>query len=630
MAVPLQDILSSQNYAGSLFSLPDFTTAFLVLMLGSVVLAKGSLSRISVAFYLTTLTMGLWLVCFGVMYSAKTAEVALFWARLGYLGVALIPSTCYDFAIRVTSLEERYRQTSLLFWALSAFFLTTAIFSDRFIFSMRLYFWGYYPQYGPLGSLFLIFFSVVILLSLRVYFRSWRREDPNTLAEKRAKMFFIAFAIAYLSSIDFPAKYGLTIYPIGYLPIFFFCLLASWAILRMKLVPFTPAYAAKNIIDTMWEALFVLDDNGFIRLTNPAAARLLNQPEKEILGSTLHTYFSLPHGRQEIQRIVEVGSSNSFQIDGRGHDLAAKYFELSYSGLKDQAGKVTALICIVHDLTEQQLARQELEKVNRRLEERVQERTAELQTAHKRLLQTEKLCAVGKLSASIAHEFGSPIFAIRNLLESLRDNRAKANQSDDHSLLDLGIQECERLKKLLASLRDFYAPTAAAVSMVDLQQVIEEVLLFYRTRLQTNNITVNRNYHAGLPPLAVSADQFKQVVLNLLSNAEEAIRGAGTIDITTDCRDNQVILSFRDSGAGMDPTILDHIFEPFVTTKDKKIGTGLGLSITYGIIKGYGGDITVDSTPGQGTIFTLILPCSIRPPADLLADKSGFKTEKDP
>ena len=603
----LREIITGQSYSTDYYALPVAVTALLIWLLGGVVLLRGALSRITVAFFLITSAIGIWLSCFAMMYGATNTHVALFWARAGYLGVAFLPAACYDFATRVTSSEKRYGKISLLFWFLSLFFFLAAISSDRFIASLTRYYWGYYPRYGPLGDLFLLFFAVATTLSLLIYYQSWRHTVADTLTEERAKSFCIAFAIAYLGSVDFLAKYGLEVYPFGYLPILVFCLLSARAILRHKLVTITPAYAARNIISTMREALFVLDGNGVIRLTNPAAARLLQVAENEILGTTMHTFFSLPLRNQDIHRFVEEGSSNSFEIAGRGSELSARFFELSYSGLKDSAGKVTGLTCIVHDLTEQRQVRQELETANRHLEDRIQERTAELQTAHKRLLQSEKLCAVGKLSASIAHEFGSPIFAIRNLLESIRGSQPPL--SDDGQLIELGIQECERLKKMLANLRDFYTPTTETLSMVNLHQIIEEVLVFYRSHLRKKNITVTGNFHADLPWLFGSPDQLKQVVLNLLSNAEEAIPSDGTIEITTDFRENQIVLSVKDSGEGIDEAIIDHIFEPFITTKDQKIGTGLGLSISYGIIKGYGGDIAVDSAPERGTVFTVTLPC---------------------
>ncbi len=250
---------------------------------------------------------------------------------------------------------------------------------------------------------------------------------------------------------------------------------------------------------------------------------------------------------------------------------------------------------------------EELQKAHGQMENRVKERTAQLELAHDQLLHAEKLSAIGKLSASIAHEFNNPLFGIRNVLDGIRK---RANlEKDDFELLEMALEECDRMKFLIQDLQDFNRPTSGVTAPMDVHKTIDSILLLVKKEFQNKNIQVKKHTAAKMPNILGVADQIKQVLLNLLNNAGDAMpKKGGIITITTEVLDNEVAIHIKDTGVGIKPENMAHIFEPFFTTKPNVKGTGLGLAVSYGIINKHNGKIEVESNPCHGTTFSVILP----------------------
>ena len=259
------------------------------------------------------------------------------------------------------------------------------------------------------------------------------------------------------------------------------------------------------------------------------------------------------------------------------------------------------------DITEHERTKEALKKAKEDCEQLVTERTLELQKSHEQLLHSEKLAAVGNLSASIAHEFNNPLQSIMTIIKGI-GQYANLDQKEGE-LLSLALQECKRMANLIANLQDFYRPTTGKVEPVDLHAVLEALLLMAKKEYHTRKITVVREYADDLPAVAGVVDQLKQVLLNLLNNAADACEGSGTITVATEVSARgKVAVRVRDTGVGIDPDNLRHIFQPFFTTKSAKRGTGLGLPVSYGIVKKHGGDIEVQSERGKGSTFSIFLP----------------------
>ena len=223
------------------------------------------------------------------------------------------------------------------------------------------------------------------------------------------------------------------------------------------------------------------------------------------------------------------------------------------------------------------------------------------------LLHSEKLSALGRLSSSIAHEFGNPLMGVKYLLSDLVE-RPGLN-SEDRDLIELGIEECDRMKKLLKDIGQFNKPTSGKKESISLHNLMDNVLLLQDKFLKSRNLEIKRNYRAAHDEIYAVPDQISQVLLNLTINAADATpQAGGTITVTTENRDEEILLSIKDMGTGIDPAIRDNIFEPFFSTKHAEDGTGLGLSISYGIVKQHQGTLSFESEPGKGTVFTLTLP----------------------
>jgi PAS domain S-box-containing protein len=258
------------------------------------------------------------------------------------------------------------------------------------------------------------------------------------------------------------------------------------------------------------------------------------------------------------------------------------------------------------DITEEQKNKEALEKVHEELERRVRERTLELQKSHQQLLHAEKLSAVGSLSASIAHEFNNPLQSVMTIIKGI--SQYVPLEQKEVELVALALQECHRMKNLIANLRDFYRPSSGKPTLTDLHATLDALLLIGKKDLHTRDITVVKKYASTLPSIMAVPDQLKQVFLNLLTNAADACEGGGAITIATETIEGNVVVHIEDNGTGISPAHLPHIFEPFFTTKPELKGTGLGLSVSYGIIKKHGGHIDVKSEPGKGSLFSVFLP----------------------
>ena len=271
---------------------------------------------------------------------------------------------------------------------------------------------------------------------------------------------------------------------------------------------------------------------------------------------------------------------------------------------------------IVQDISEKKRTEEELSLHRHHLEELVMQRTADLESTHLQLLHAEKLSATGKMAASMAHEFNNPIFGIRNVLEKIK-RRVQMDQKNKR-FVELAIQECDRVTMLIRRVLDFHSPSTDEKVWIDIHESIDDMTLLIEKRFSVRDIRLVKEYAADIPPIEAVPDQFKQVILNILQNAEEAItEGGGQVTIATSARNGSAQIQIRDTGTGISPRVMKNIFDPFFTTKPSVKGTGLGLSVTYGIVKKHRGDILVDSLPGRGTTFTVLFPVRQENPATL-------------
>ncbi|MEP7003037.1 MAG: ATP-binding protein [Chloroflexota bacterium] len=236
------------------------------------------------------------------------------------------------------------------------------------------------------------------------------------------------------------------------------------------------------------------------------------------------------------------------------------------------------------------------------------------------LFDSEKLAATGRLAAAIAHEINNPLEAIQNSLYLL----VKRIPADDPNakFLNIAMKETERMSRILRQMLGFYRP-AADLTPTDLNALIDEAETLVAKRLHDRSVRIEKVLDPSLPKVLASADQIKQVILNLVLNAAEAMPQGGLITVTTESHQDAasgfilagaVQVQVADTGPGISEESLPHIFEPFFSTKGEK-GTGLGLWVSLGIAQSHGGRLQVRNRPGGGTVFSMTLPIG-GPPAD--------------
>jgi PAS domain S-box-containing protein len=258
---------------------------------------------------------------------------------------------------------------------------------------------------------------------------------------------------------------------------------------------------------------------------------------------------------------------------------------------------------LIHQLSKIEKLNRSLKTTNRLLKEK----RLEAEIAQNQVLHAAKLSAIGKLSASIAHEFNNPLQGIMAVLKGLK--RRVVMEEEDAELLDLAITESERMKKLIRTLQEFNRPSSHKKVAMDVNDSIEALLLLYKSDFKRKGISTVLNYAEKLPQILAISDQIKQVILNLLNNAADAcIKPDRIITITTWQEKNRIAMAIKDNGIGIKPEEIDLIFQPFYSTKSEVKGTGLGLSICHGIVQDHHGEIRVESQPGEGSTFTVLLP----------------------
>jgi len=260
----------------------------------------------------------------------------------------------------------------------------------------------------------------------------------------------------------------------------------------------------------------------------------------------------------------------------------------------------------------------ELQDWGRTLERKVKAATHELHIAQAEAARGEKLASVGLLAAGIAHELNNPLTGVLTFAHLVRKQVPEGSPEADD--LDLVIRETKRCAAIIRRLLDFAREKTPEKTFADLNKLIEEATHLIEQSAQVENITINTDLDEQLPAVWIDEDLIKQVVMNMLVNAQHAIEGEGSISIRSRLHPEyrraepgaqpvpMAEITFADTGCGIPEEDLQRIFDPFFTTKGVGKGTGLGLSVSHGTVKAHGGVIEVESTVGKGTEFHIFLP----------------------
>ncbi len=349
-----------------------------------------------------------------------------------------------------------------------------------------------------------------------------------------------------------------------------------------------------KLIESSVDGVVVADREGKVLIFNKGAEGLLGYRAEEVVGKMSVRDIYPPGVAEEVAvklRSADFSGrrkSSSFQLLFRRKDGESIEGELSASIVYDEKGNEVLTVGIIKDLREKRGMERELRKTQ------------------EALLQSEKLAAMGRLTSQIAHELNNPLFGIMNTLELLKSEVPP--ESKRRGILELSLSETVRLTEMLRSMLSFSKPEEEKRVPVKINGLIEGILLVMEKQMRESNIRVTTAFSEEIPEIMASTNQMRQVMLNMIKNAKESMPSGGTLFVRTMRGDGNVRIIIRDTGVGIPEELKDKIFEAFFTTKQKMKGTGLGLSVCYGIVRGHGGEIEVESEVGKGTTFIINLP----------------------
>ena len=283
-------------------------------------------------------------------------------------------------------------------------------------------------------------------------------------------------------------------------------------------------------------------------------------------------------------------------------------------------------------------AQGELKEWTRNLEERVEEKTRNLQKAQEHLVQREKMASLGTLAAVVAHEINNPLSGVltyAKLLHKMMQGEGPGPERLESVRKYLKTIETEvsRCGEIVGNLLEFSRKSGTAAEEVDLNELVERTLFLIGHKLRLQEISLEKDFSTDVPPVTCDADQIQQALLAILMNAMDAMPDGGVLKVGTrlggpgDAGERCVEIEVTDSGVGIPPEIEDRLFDPFFTTKQDKESVGLGLAVVQGIVKSHHGKIDVESEPGK-TTFVMTLPQHTAVREELFAVAAGRETER--
>ncbi|MBI5180874.1 MAG: PAS domain S-box protein [Nitrospirae bacterium] len=336
----------------------------------------------------------------------------------------------------------------------------------------------------------------------------------------------------------------------------------------------------ENLLETANDVIYTLNDEGIITYVNKKVEEW-GYKKGELIGKSFLTILSKRHQGERFKKTVIGGVRQTYEVEVIDKLGEIRYAALSVSPLRSNEGKIVEVLGIAKDITSQ-----------KRLEQQV--------------IQAEKMSAIGQLAAGIAHEINNPLGGILNCLYNLRKKRLSPEREDEYiKSMEDGIH---RVQRTVDQLLDFSLQHEPELTSVNVNSLIEDVLSLIGYAITKNGIKLKKELNPDLPQLMVDQHKMSQVMMNILLNAVQAMKGKGQIRVKTFQEDGWCCIEVMDNGEGIPPNVFPKIFDPFFTTKDVGKGTGLGLAVSRGIVEKHSGRIDVKSELGKGTTFTVKLP----------------------
>ena len=344
----------------------------------------------------------------------------------------------------------------------------------------------------------------------------------------------------------------------------------------------------KRIFEASKDMIAVTDSKGRLLDLNPAGYEMIGPAPAAggIEARSLQEFIADGTEWRQIAHSIDAqGFVSSIEVGLHTGDRSVRRVLLSGGAAREVAEGEETLHFLVKDIEQQYMVREQM-------------------------AQADKLASIGELSSGIAHEINNPLGIILGYTQlMLRNEPGDSDRAADLKTIEKQVRHC---KSIVEDLLNFARTSAPKRELCDIHDLIDDVLHFMQQHARMDGIRLRTVYEREVGPLRLDEKKIRQVFINLLMNARHAVGKEGEITIETEQADGgrKVCIRVRDTGPGIAADLLNRIFDPFFTTKPTGEGTGLGLSVSYGIIKNHGGDIRVESAPGQGAVFTIVLPVS--------------------
>lgn len=572
--------------------IPWAFTCLVLFALAAIIFFRQRDSRVARLFCLMITLVAIWFAGFTGMLASANANSAFIWAKIALAAVAILPAAIYDFTATALRLSIKRGAIIAVVWLVAIAFAVLIIDGDSTIARVAKRPWGFYPVAGRLMPFFLVFFFGILVAQLFEYINELRRtDDPERRARLRELM--AAFIIVYTASIDFTPMFGLMHRPVGYIPVVAFIAFAWQSISRHRLRPITAARAAREILDTMADALFVLDADGRIRVINDAARKLFGYTDVEIAGRSIDILeprdfeATISRTLRDMLRKGPQRDQERVFRDKSGHEIDVA---ISVSPVHEDEIEEGAVV-IVRDIRARKRAVEELHELLRKL----QQSNAELED----------------FAYVASHDLQEPLRKIQAFGDRLKSRFGEQLPPDAIDYLSRMQNAASRMQTLINDLLTFSRVTTKAQPFVpvDLNRVAGEVLHDLEGRIHDTRAEV---IVGDLPTIDADPLQMRQLFQNLLSNALKfhqhdtipQVRISATVEHAT------VEVSVEDNGIGFDEKYADRIFTMFERLHGRATyeGTGIGLAICRKIAVRHNGDIVARSAPGEGATFIVTLP----------------------
>jgi signal transduction histidine kinase len=373
----------------------------------------------------------------------------------------------------------------------------------------------------------------------------------------------------------------------------------------------------ENIIENTRTNLMVLDKDLCVRTVNTAQAQTCGCPKEQVIGKPFFSLFNGP-----------IPPYNGIPIDEILHrTLSGKSFELKdykITGWQDPPvfltmninpllidGKVPGVLITSTNVTKRVHLEEALKKYTVELEDKVDRGTATAKKLEQQVLHSEKLAALGRLAAGVAHEIGNPLTSISTFAQLMRES---TQDEFTKNSLDVINNHIQRITDIVRRMATFARADALNIRDVQMNDVLNSTLDLMRLdKRMKSSVEIKVSFDPNLPRIMIDEGQMAQVFINIILNAFDAMPNGGELKVETrlgkdDHGHEAIIITLADTGMGIARSELQKIFDPFFTTKEAGKGTGLGLSLSYDIVKRFKGDIHVESEVGKSTVFTILLP----------------------